>query len=168
MGKHMITATSSTLERPIDPYSVEYNNIRLEQQFPVCDCAYVWSVYFSIFRFSLFLYLLSAIDKWCHDTTATATHFSSSPVISLPFCLKPSGQVYYASVSRIAASLWACVFVCECVCVSLLIDSSIPVRRFISQEDRCWNKRYVCVWSSDSGWATTKECWVKEFGIASG
>ena len=51
MGKHMITATSSTLERPIDPYSVEYTNISLEQhvmlQFPArfgaCVCCFVFS-----------------------------------------------------------------------------------------------------------------------------
>lgn len=51
MGKHMITATSSTLERPIDPYSVEYNNISLEQHVTLqflarlgaCVCCFVFS-----------------------------------------------------------------------------------------------------------------------------
>lgn len=42
MGQHMVLATSSTLERPIDPHSLEYNNISLEQnvtlQFPARVC----------------------------------------------------------------------------------------------------------------------------------
>ena len=151
-------------------------------------------VLLSFFRCLLLpLFQLTAADEWCEDTHNLPPLFYlflSLPLYHFHFVVSPWPGVLWICLMHHCLIVCVCLSVCVCVCVfvgrwlawaapcvCLLTDWFIhschmlyyPKRQMLECVCVCVCV-CVCMWDGPaySGWATTKKCWVKEFGITSG